>query len=112
MLKDLDSYIHFSFPGSLSEELGESHRRRVAIGLKKRKNVVEDRESKFSHFYPLHRLSLTWISNYIIITCGRKLLIHSQTSMAALLKLGMDKYLNQTLCWACEYLSMLGFNPC
>ena len=32
-----------------------------------------------------------WISNHMPVKCGMKLLIHSQTSIVQLLKLGMDK---------------------
>ena len=41
-----------------------------------------------------------------IIKCGMKLLIHPHTSSPW--SLGIDKSFNRTLCWACDYLSMLG----
>ena len=39
-----------------------------------------------------------------IIWCGMKLFIHSQSSTIEL----MNKWFHPTLCWACDYLSMLG----
>ena len=39
--------------------------------------------------------------------CRMKLLIHSQTSTVAPLKLGMDQWFHPTPFWACSYLSML-----
>ena len=41
------------------------------------------------------------------VKCGMKYLIHSQTSAAAPLKFGMDKYVHPTLYNGCNYLSML-----
>ena len=49
-----------------------------------------------------------WISNYIIIKHGLKLLIHSQTSTVQLRSLGIDKWFNCIHYWAHNYPFMLG----
>ena len=44
------------------------------------------------------------------VKCGMKLLIHSQTQRLHLCDLGMDKWLDPTLCNWFDYLSILGLN--
>ena len=57
-----------------------------------------------------HDLTLisAWIRNYIHYKVSDKLFIHSQTSMVAPLKFGMDKQFHPTLYWACDYLPIVG----
>ena len=45
-----------------------------------------------------------------ILKCGMKLLIHSETSTATTSMFRSWYVISPTLYWACEYLSMLGFN--
>ena len=61
-------------------------------------------------FY-LHKSTLIpeWIGNYIHMTCGVKLVIHSQMTTVKLVmfEINVDKWFDLVLYWACDYISML-----